>query len=149
MSLEPGIYPAKVNNIDEIDGQFGLQWRFEFAIDNSEERPWAWATAKIGTKTKLYKWATALLGRQLAIGERLVRAELIGKPCNVIIKEKPDMEADGGMRRYVDDIIKAKGAGKSEPTPPLAAKCAVCKGPVFKYTDDGVALCEKHAAEAE
>jgi len=149
MNVEPGIYPATVDALDEIDGQFGLQWRFTFKLNEfPEELPWAWASAKLGTKTKLYRWATALLGRPLAIGERLVRAELVGKPCNVIIKEKPDMEAEGGVRRYVDDILGVKkAAAKAKAAGPLDDAC-FCGKPVSSYTPDGRGLCEEHAKQA-
>ena len=147
MNLEPGIYPATVGNIDEIDGKFGLQWRFEFSInDYPEEAPWAWATAKLGTKTKLYRWATALLGRPLAIGEKLVKAQLIGLPCNVIVKEAPDIERESGVKRYVDDILGVKKA-KAKTDTPLADKC-FCGKPVHSYSSTGAPLCEKHTAEA-
>ena len=126
MNLEPGIYAAKVNSIEEVDGQYGLQWRFEFGIDNSEDTPWAWATAKLGTKTKLYGWATALLGRPLSTGERLTRQQLIGLPCNVIIKERADPEAVDGMRRYVDDILKVKA-----PTAPTASISTTTRDKIF------------------
>jgi len=147
MSLEPGIYPAKVGNIDEVDGQFGLQWRLEFSIDNSEDAPWAWATAKLGTKTKLWRWSTALVGRPLAVGETLTRQQLIGLPCSVIIKERPDVEAADGVRRYVDDILAGKKAAAKRTDAPLADRC-YCGKPVASYTANGTGLCEKHAAEA-
>jgi hypothetical protein len=147
MNLEPGIYPATVGNIDEIDGKFGLQWRFEFSInDYPEEAPWAWATAKLGTKTKLYRWATALLGRPLAIGEKLVKAQLIGLPCNVIVKEAPDIERESGVKRYVDDILGVKKA-KAKTDTPLPDNC-FCGKPVHSYSSTGAPLCEKHTAEA-
>ena len=153
MNLEPGIYPARVGDIVDTEGEWGPRWRFEFNIDDyPDETPWAWATAKIGTKTKLFKWASALLGRPLAIGEKLVRSQLIGLPCNVIIKEVPDAERDSGMRRYVDDIIRAKSAGTGSgkaviPSAILPDNC-FCGKPVHSYSSTGAPLCEKHTAEA-
>ena len=150
MNLEPGIYPSSVGNIEEINGTFGLQWRFEFTINEyPDEAPWAWATAKLGTKTKLYKWASTLLGRPLAIGEKLTRAQLIGLPCNVIIKEVPDAERDSGFKRYVDDILAVKkAAGKATAAAPLEDKCFCGKAMVAYAPDGKTPLCENHAKEA-
>jgi hypothetical protein len=148
MNLEPGIYPAKVAAIDEIDGQYGLQWRFEFSIDGHDDTPWAWATAKLGTKTKLWRWSTALLGRPLAVGERLTKAQLIGLPCSVIIKERADVEAFEGVRRYVDDILGIAKPKKANPAAAPLADACFCGKPISSYSATGQALCEKHAAEA-
>jgi hypothetical protein len=146
MNLEAGLYAAKVNSIEEIDGQFGPQWRLEFALDDHpDDKPWAWATAKLGTRSKLYKWATALLGRPLAVGERLTKEQLVGRPCTLIIKERPDVEAADGVRRYVDDLLAVK---KSAAKPKPDADTCFCGGALFAYAANGAALCEKHSKEA-
>jgi len=108
LTVEPGIYPATVKVVDDDEGKFGPQWRFTLGLDEyPEEEAWAWASANLGTKAKLHGWAGILLGRPLAIGEKISRSELVGKRCQVVIKERED--GDGGKSRYVDDIMKAKG----------------------------------------
>ena len=150
INVEAGIYPGAVNAVEEtVHPEYGKRWRFEFRLDGyPDEAPWAWASTKsgLGTKTKLYKWASALLGRPLAIGEKLTPTQLIDLPCNILIKEKPDIERDSGVRRYVDDILGVKKA-KAKTDTPLADKC-FCGKPVHSYSSTGAPLCEKHTAEA-
>ena len=79
LTVEAGLYPAVVTAIEPVTGEFGDQWKFTFTLDEyPDEQPWAWATAKLGTKTKLFRWAGILLGRPLALGEQLARSDLIG-----------------------------------------------------------------------
>jgi len=159
INVEAGIYPGTVNAIEDTIGNYGPQWRYELRLDDfPEEMPWAWASTKngLGTKTKNYRWVTALLGRPLALNEKVVKAQLIGLPCNIIIKEEADAERTSGFRRFVDDIIRVKTAGKAvvgtvidppRPAAPLDDKC-FCGKPVHTYSADGRPLCQKHAAEA-
>jgi hypothetical protein len=146
LNVEPGLYPGAVNAIDEIDEDYGPQWRFEFRLDGyPDEAPWAWASTKsgLGTRTKIYRWATVLLGRPLTLGERVLSAQLIDLRCNILIKDKIDSR--GEMRRGVDDILSLKPAGTNVASP-LEDKC-FCGKPVNSYGPTGTPLCVKHAKE--
>jgi len=166
LSIEPGAYPGTVARIEPVTGEFGDQWQFAFTLDEyPDEEPWAWATAKLGTKTKLYRWAGILLGRPLALGEQLARSDLVGKCCQVLIAERPDR--DGENRRVVTDILKPKGAlprpleSAPPPTPaPASLKVGVvneptppetcfCGAPIAAYSPTGEPLCTEHYAEPE
>ena len=160
LSVEAGLYPAIVREIEPVDGQFGPQWRFTFSLDEyPEEEPWAWASANMGTKAKLYRWTGILLGRPLALEEKIARSDLVGKPCQLMIKER---EVDGENRRFVDDIMKPKGAVPrplesappptpapvslkegivNEPTPP---ETCFCGAPIASYSPTGEPLCDTH-----
>ena len=149
LNIKPGIYPGAVNAIEEVDEDYGPQWRFEFRLDDHpEELPWAWATANAGTLTKLYAWATVLLGRPLAIGEHITTDQLVDCRCNILIKDK--LNKRGEMRRGVDDLLPLDTTPKQQKpleAAPLADKC-YCGKPVSSYTANGTPLCEKHTAEA-
>jgi hypothetical protein len=155
LNVDPGVYDATVDAIETVEGQYGTQWRFTFKLgDYPDELPWAWASAKLGTKTKLWRWAVALLGRPLGIGEKLTPRQLVGCRCQVNVTEKPD--ANGDLRRVIGEVLRAKAA-KAPPQPPedapatpaadLGPDCCWCTQPVHLYTPAGVPLCEKHAAD--
>jgi len=155
LSVEAGLYPATVTAVEPETGQFGDQWKFVFTLDeHPAEEAWAWATAKLGTKTKLFRWAGILLGRPLALGEQLGRAALVGKRCQVLIVDSVD--ATGETRRKVDDIMKAKAVAKvlesapvsAPPTPaPEPDETCFCGAPVASYSPSGEPLCAAHADE--
>jgi len=155
LSVEAGLYPAIVTAVEPETGQFGDQWKFVFALDeHPAEEAWAWATAKLGTKTKLFRWAGILLGRPIAMGEQLSRSTLVGKRCQVLIVDSVD--ATGETRRKVDDIMKAKTAAKvlepapvsAPPTPaPEPDETCFCGAPVASYSPSGEPLCTAHADE--
>ena len=157
LSVEAGLYPATVTAVEPETGQYGDQWKFVFALDeHPAEEAWAWATAKLGTKTKLFRWAGILLGRPLALGEQLGRAALVGKRCQVLIVDSVD--ATGETRRKVDDIMKAKTVAKvlepapvsAPPTPaPEPDETCYCGAPVASYSPGGEPLCAAHADDTE
>jgi len=166
LSVEEGVYPAIVTVVEPVSGEFGDQWKFIFALDDHpDEEAWAWATAKLGTRTKLFRWAGILLGHPLALGEQLTRSDLVGKRCQVVIKEQPD--ADGGSRRKVDDIMKEKSGvprpleSAPPPTPapaslkvdvvnePTAPETCFCGAAVAAYSPTGEPLCAEHADDTE
>ena len=160
--VEPGTYPGAVNAIADTVGKYGTQWRYEFRLDGfPEELPWAWAAKSLGTRTKNYEWVTTLLGRPLALNEKVTKAQLIGLRCNVVITDKADIERASGFKRIVSGILPATKATAVQSVrvegtvidPPKAAaaplpdKC-YCGKPVSSYTANGTPLCEKHTAEA-
>jgi len=159
--VEPGTYPGAVNAIADTVGKYGTQWRYEFRLDGfPEELPWAWAAKSLGTRTKNYEWVTTLLGRPLALNEKVTKAQLIGLRCNVVITDKADLERASGFKRIVSGILPATKAQAPTPTIkdtdataepsatlPLADKC-FCGKPVHSYSSTGAPLCEKHTAEA-
>jgi len=163
IKVDPGTYPGAVKVIEDTIGKYGSQWLFKFRLDGyPDEEPWAWASTKsgLGTETKIYEWVTILLGRPLALNEKVAKAQLIDLPCNVVISDKADIERASGFKRIVSGILPATKAQAPTPTIkdtdataepsatlPLADKC-FCGKPVHSYSSTGAALCEKHTAEA-
>ena len=156
LEVEAGLYPGAVADVQAVDGQFGPQWRFEFSLDEyPDERPWAWASAKLGTKTKLYGWVGVLLGRALEIGERVTPSDLLGKRCQILIVERSD--ADGQTRRVVDNILKIKATAPpvvadpdsppEEQPAPLGQVNLVSNRLNLVPQEVALALCEKYGVE--
>jgi hypothetical protein len=151
LSVGHGFYGASVKAVEPVTGKFGDQLRFTFALDNSDEEAWAWSSAKCGTATKLWKWATAL-GHPPVVGQPFKVQSLVGARARVAVQEKAD--ADGNLRSYVADVLRAEGPVTAGPAPkqaesdPTPDRC-FCGQVVYTYAEDGRPLCEKHAAEAE
>ncbi len=65
--LEPGIYPAMVEEVTLEAGQYGEQVKLKFALDDDkdlglEDRTLiGWASASFGPKSKLWGWTRVLL----------------------------------------------------------------------------------------
>ena len=155
LNVEAGVYPAKVKAIEDIDGQYGRQWQFTFELDDyPDEEPVAWASAKLGTLSKLYRWATALLGQPPILNEKLLPENLVGLPCRLNVSEKPG--DDGKVVSYVSDLLPSlnvKTAPKAKAAKPegvhMVEETCFCGGAVYALDSKGRALCEKHAGEIQ
>jgi len=152
LDIDPGVYAATIKEIEKVTGEFGDQLRFTFTLDGiPDTEPWAWCSYKLGTQTKLWHWFTALKGRAPTIGEKVAPRDLVGCRCQLVIGAKKTK--DGSEVLGVTDLLRAKGTRAARPpedaltaTVELAGECW-CSQPVHLYTPEGVALCEKHAAE--
>jgi len=151
LKVPPGYHNAHVLTIEDIVGKYGAQWQFTIGFDEFPEQdpPYIWAEPKVGTKGKLYRWATALLGRPLAIGEKITRTQLTGLPCRVLVEETLGATSGEYFNRITQILpVKEATAAKGTPeTKPLPDKC-FCGKPVHSYSSTGAPLCEKHTAEA-
>lgn len=97
--LEPGIYPARVSEIVETEGQFGPQLQFQFVVldDQGHDTPGqirGWCSASWGAKSKLYSWAKVMLRQKCP-------------------KDSEPLDTDLLAGRKVDLEVGAKGDGKS------------------------------------
>jgi len=152
LNISPGLYPGMVAEVEPVEGKFGHQWRFAFALDDyPDERPWAWASAKLGTKTKLFGWVGILLGRPLALGEKIGPSDLIGKRCRVLVIERSD--ADGDPQCVVDNILKENAAQPAlDPAPennpaPIGQINLVSNRLNDVPQEAALLLCEKYGVE--
>lgn len=104
--IPTGKYPAKINQIEVADGQFGPQLRFTFELppgENSESRTLiGWCSQKFSNKSKLYGWTKAAFG-----GESIDRSytfssdDLVGKKVNLTVVEK---ENDDGVFNKIEGV---------------------------------------------
>ena len=101
-----GEYPCTIENVEREDGDYGPQAKFTFALDNMDGKTLhAWASAKYGSKTKLYSWVVAILGR---VPDEFDADELIGQPCTLVVVTKT--KDDGTPFNRVDSILPARAA---------------------------------------
>lgn len=104
--IPTGKYPAKINQIEVADGQFGPQLKFTFELPPGEDGETrtliGWCSQKFSNKSKLYAWTKAAFG-----GEPIDRSytfsseDLIGRKVNLTVVEK---ENEDGVYNKIEDV---------------------------------------------
>jgi hypothetical protein len=122
--IPTGKYPAKIANIEEAEGQFGPQLKFEFELppgDDGEDRTLlGWASRKFSNKSKLYKWTQAALGggpidRSYTFNSR----DLIGRPVYIHVVEE---QGDNGPYNKITSLApydKQESLPEAPPPPDI------------------------------
>ena len=110
-TLETGTYAATVVSIALVEGQFGPQLEWMFALDGDNTMK-AWCSKNYSGKSKLTRWAAALLGQA---PELLDTDDLIGKPCRLSIVLKA--REDGSEFNKVDEVLAPRPGQKAKPLP--------------------------------
>lgn len=107
-TVEPGAYEAIVQAIEEVEGQYGPQFKWYFEVEDLE-RPISVFSSTIfslpkgkSEGSKLYRWACAILGREIKEGETIDTADLLRRSCiiNVFTKANgyPGVESVAAKR---------------------------------------------------
>ena len=167
-SLEPGVYPAVVKEVEPDESTFSNDGsvKFTFTVADSDQEPWAWSSQILSPASKLWRWSRILTSESPIKGEDYPLDNLVGRHCRLEIGTR--LDAKGEERSAVLDILPANGAqtAPKAPTPAKTARepdspadfelgaCATCGAPVDYYTRDGAAFCNAHgprpaSAEAE
>ncbi len=125
--LEPGLYGARLDQIEERDGTFigktgqsengtYLSWKFAITEAGHEgDVVYANSSTNFGPKAKARKWAGGILGREITTGTSLSEDDLVGHTCYLALSVERDR--DGDPRNVIDSIMPLKG----ENTPTTAA----------------------------
>ena len=109
--LETGTYTATVKSVAMVEGQFGPQLEWQFALDGDNTMK-AWCSKNYSAKSKLTRWAAALLGQA---PETLDTDDLIGKPCRLSILLK--VRDDKSEYNKIEDILAPRAGQKAKPLP--------------------------------
>lgn len=124
-TIPVGEYLASIEHIEEVEGQFGDQLKFEFVIEGGEHDGTSllgWASKKFSTKSKLYKWTKAAFGgADIPIDYTFDSDDLLGR--KVILTVVVNTKDDGTEFNRVEAIrpIKQKNnGGNGAPPPPPA-----------------------------
>lgn len=96
-ALEPGIYPARVTNLETKTTDTGTFRIWSFDVGG--EKVTSSSSMMFGPKSKTYKWVTALIGRSPVPGEKL---EVIGLPCQLHLI----VDEDSGYNK-VESVLPA------------------------------------------
>ena len=110
-TLDTGVYPATIRDIQITDGKFGpqLQWDFDL-VGGGSQRGWSGTT--MSGKSKLGKWVMALLGN---IPDELDTDHLVGKPCRLSLTVKTT--DDGTEFNRVDNVLAPRATKTQKPQP--------------------------------
>lgn len=108
-TIEDGIYPAKVQKIEDApEGQFGPAYKFIFDVEVDEEivelSAFVSDPEHFTAKCKLRKWGGAILGHEIQDGEKFSPKMLIDKACRVLVKNE---EKDNGTWAKIKDVMSA------------------------------------------
>ena len=88
--VDEGIYRAELIDIQDIETQFGVSWRWVFdLVDFAEETLVSGVSSqKMSLRSKAYEWASTLLGREPEPGEEIDFDDLIGRQVMVTVKNR-------------------------------------------------------------
>jgi hypothetical protein len=110
-----GEYPAKIQKVEEVSGQFGDQLKFTFELPPNEEGEkrtlLGWASAKFNPLSKLYGWTeSALGGAPIDRGYNFNSDDIIGKPVTLVVIVKMSEKGEVNKIQSVLPYKKAKPA---------------------------------------
>lgn len=118
--VSAGLYPAKVEEVEEADGNWGPFLKFVFRLQGGATVTGC-ASAKFSTKSKLYKWVRAILlnGEPAPKGFRLRTADLVGRYCQVQVGV--DTDAEGERFNSIEAVYPPAQAQAQPATAPAFA----------------------------
>ena len=119
--IPPGTYPARLAAVStKQSAAFGDFRAWDFLLDSGSVVGGS-TSMKTGGKSKGGRWITALLGRKPSKGES-VGAQILGKPCLVVVVEKDGWPA-------IEDVLPPMAAqAVSAPAVPAATAPPVAAG---------------------
>jgi len=125
--IPPGTYPAKLSAVStKQSAAFGDFRAWDFLLDSGSVVGGA-TSMKTGGKSKGGRWISALLGRKPQKGES-VAAQILGKPCLVVVVEKDGWPA-------IEDVLPPMAANAVS-APAVAGEAAPPASPVAPLIAD-------------
>jgi hypothetical protein len=114
---EPGIYHARLVDVQEGEGQFGpfVKWFFELLEEGYGDqtiRGQSSIPETFTSATKTWQWAQSIRGRIIQPGEEIDLKGLIGNECMLTLGHK---ETDHGIFATVGAVNPVR---RKKPTPP-------------------------------
>ena len=112
-----GLYPAKVLDVTQEEGQWGPYLKFIFGLQSGATVTGC-CSAKFSTKSKLYKWTRAILldGQPAPKGFVLRISALIGRYCELQVGV--ELDKDGDNFNVIEAIFPAQQAAAPASTVP-------------------------------
>lgn len=116
-----GDYKARITEIDEDEGLYGPQVKFEFTISGGEfdgESLLGWCSAKFSAKSKLYQWTRAAFGADIPEDYPFNSDDLLNRKValTVIIMQKDD----GSEFNRIEGVRGSNSAGPTPAPQPVA-----------------------------
>jgi hypothetical protein len=104
--ITPGIYPAKITDVVEEYGPYGLFLRFSFTIINGDLKDWSFygiVKPNIFKQAKFYRWMTIILDKEPP-NDEFVLSQIIGKECSIVLERRIKGEK---VYYSVKELVKA------------------------------------------
>lgn len=121
-TIPTGEYKASIENIEEVEGQFGDQLKFEFVIEGGEYDGTSllgWVSKKFSNKSKLFKWTRAAFGgADIPIDYNFDSDDLLSR--KVVLTVVVTSKDDGSEFSKISDVrpLRQKKSGNGAPPPP-------------------------------
>lgn len=101
--LPTGEYRVELTAIELVDGQYGQQLRWTFAVHEHGKTLIAYSSPSPSLQSKCMRWASALLGRPIKAGETVDFEALVGRTAIATVVRK--RKEDGTEYNAVDDLM--------------------------------------------
>lgn len=103
--LPVGEYKAEITDVEPDEGNFGLQLKFTFAVQDKEGEThtlMGWTSARFSPKSKLYAWARAAFNADIPQDYNLNTDDLIGRPVKLTVLTR--MKEDGSEFNRIEAV---------------------------------------------
>jgi len=113
--MDEGVYRGRLEEIRDIETEWGDSLRWIFALPEEEEEPLVSGitSRKMSERSKAFKWSGALLGEPLEVGDEVDLDELTGLEADVVLKTGE--LRDGTEVSNVVDVLPLKRKKKEKP----------------------------------
>lgn len=121
--LPTGEYLAQIVDIEDVDGNYGPQFQFQFEI--VKPKPFegktmrGWCSQSPSLKSKLMSWTAAAFNRPIETGEAVDTMDLIGRKVVLVIITEPKSDGSG---EEINKISNVKPYKSQEPMPKAGRK---------------------------
>jgi hypothetical protein len=116
--VPPGLYTARLEQIEEATSQHGTYYRWCFVIEDEGEQEdrkvYVNVSEKFGPQSKARRWCEQMIGRSIRKGEHFDTDVLLGHAYHITISNTPENER-GRVYDNVDNVHRVRS--KAEPVP--------------------------------
>jgi hypothetical protein len=118
-AVSPGLYTARLENIEEATSQHGTYYRWCFVIEDKGEQAgrkvYANVSDKFGPQSKARRWCEQMIGRAIRKGEQFDTDALLVRSYHIMISNTPEDER-GRVYDNVENVhrIRPKGEPNQE-----------------------------------
>jgi hypothetical protein len=117
--IPEGTYPAIIQSLEQVEGQFGTQVKFTFSVLDLDEEVnlTGWCSINYSEKSKLFAWTKGALGDGFDPQADFEAAPLIGR--RVLINVSQRMSATGTVFNKIEAVmpLPTRQTQKVQPKP--------------------------------
>src|SRR5215218_2990012 len=114
--VPPGLYTARLEQIEEARSPHGLYYRWCFVIEDEggqeDRKVYANVSDKFGPQSKARRWCEQMIGRAIRKGEQFDTDALLGRTYLIMVTNTPEDER-GRVYDNVENVHRIRP--KAEP----------------------------------